>query len=94
MERFSYLSQGLAVMLAFIGAKMILAEIVQIPTAVSPGAIIMIVTAAVLLSLWKRRSPAAAGMCTRSSNRRHQIPISPGFPGSHSQAGGHGGRPQ
>jgi tellurite resistance protein TerC len=60
MERFSYLSQGLAVMLAFIGVKMILAQVVHIPTVVSLAVIIVIITAAVLLSIWKRRRLAAA----------------------------------
>jgi tellurite resistance protein TerC len=60
MERFSYLSQGLAAMLAFIGAKMILADAVHIPTAVNLGAIFVIIAAAILLSVWKRHRPAAA----------------------------------
>jgi tellurite resistance protein TerC len=60
MERFSYLSQGLAVMLAFIGVKMILAQVVHIPTVASLAVIIVIITAAVLLSIWKRRRLAAA----------------------------------
>jgi tellurite resistance protein TerC len=60
MERFSYLSQGLAIMLAFIGAKMILAPVVHVPTVVSLGVIIVIIAAAVLLSIWKRRRLAAA----------------------------------
>jgi tellurite resistance protein TerC len=60
MERFTYLSQGLAVMLAFIGAKMILADVVHIPTVASLGVIITIIAAAVLLSVWQRRRLAAA----------------------------------
>ena len=60
MERFSYLSQGLAILLAFIGVKMILAQVVHIPTAVSLGVIIVIIGGAVLLSGWKRRRQAAA----------------------------------
>jgi tellurite resistance protein TerC len=70
MERFTYLSQGLAVMLAFIGAKMILAPVVHVPTAVSLGAIIVIIAAAILLSVWKRRSAAAA--VTGSGVRRSE----------------------
>jgi tellurite resistance protein TerC len=59
MERFSYLSQGLAVMLAFIGAKMILAQVVHIPTVISLGAIVTIIAAAVVLSVRKERRAAA-----------------------------------
>jgi tellurite resistance protein TerC len=59
MERFTYLSQGLAVMLAFIGAKMILAQVVHIPTVISLGTIVAIIAAAVVLSVWKERRVAA-----------------------------------
>lgn len=58
MERFSYLSQGLAVMLAFIGAKMILAPVLHLPTVVSLGTVIAIVASAIFLSVWKRRREA------------------------------------
>jgi tellurite resistance protein TerC len=66
MERFSYLSQGLAILLAFIGAKMILAQVVHIPTVVSLGVIIVIIGGAALLSVWKQRRLAAtaAGAAT------------------------------
>jgi predicted tellurium resistance membrane protein TerC len=59
MERFTCLSQGLAVMLAFIGAKMILAQVVHIPTVISLGIIVTIIAAAVGLSVWKERRLAA-----------------------------------
>lgn len=59
MERFAYLSQGLAVMLAFIGAKMILAQVVHIPTVISLGTIVAIIAAAVGLSVRKERRAAA-----------------------------------
>ena len=55
MERFSYLRQGLAVLLAFIGAKMLLADVVHLPTTVSLGAIVAIIGISVLLSLWRQR---------------------------------------
>jgi len=60
MERFTYLSQGLAAMLAFIGAKMILAQVVHIPTVISLGTIVTIIAAAILLSVWKERRMTAA----------------------------------
>jgi tellurite resistance protein TerC len=59
MERFTYLSQGLAVMLAFIGTKMILAQVVHIPTVISLGTIVAIIAAAVVLSVRKERRVAA-----------------------------------
>jgi TerC family integral membrane protein len=62
MDRVTYLNQGLAVLLAFIGAKMILAPVLHVPTLVSLATIIVIITSTVLLSLRKRarvrRSPA------------------------------------
>jgi len=59
MERFAYLSQGLAVLLAFIGAKMIFSPVWHLPTVVSLGGVIVIITGAILLSVWKRRRAAA-----------------------------------
>jgi tellurite resistance protein TerC len=69
MDRFAYLSQGLAVMLAFVGAKMILAPVVHVPTACGLGAIIMIIAGAILLSVWKRRRMADAATA-RAAMRR------------------------
>jgi len=62
MDRFAFLSSGLAVMLAFIGAKMLLAGVVHIPVAVSLAVIVVVITSAVLLSVWQqpRRAAAAA----------------------------------
>jgi len=67
MERFTYLSQGLAVMLAFIGTKMILAQVIHIPTVISLGTIVMIIVAAILLSVWKERRLAAAAAAAAAS---------------------------
>ena len=67
MERFTYLSQGLAVMLAFIGTKMILAQVIHIPTVISLGTIVMIIAAAILLSVRKERRLAAAAAATAAS---------------------------
>src|SRR5262249_50707609 len=52
MDRFAFLSTGLAVMLAFIGAKMLLAGVVHIPVAVSLAVIVVVITSALLLSVW------------------------------------------
>jgi tellurite resistance protein TerC len=77
MERFTYLSQGLAIMLAFIGAKMILADVVHIPTAVSLGVIVTIIAAAILRSIWRQRrlaaATAAAALSARSEARRSHV---------------------
>ena len=67
MERFTYLSQGLAVMLAFIGTKMILAQVIHIPTVISLGTIVTIIAAAILLSVRNERRLAAAAAATAAS---------------------------
>ncbi len=58
MQRFHALHYGLAAILVFVGAKMMLAEIYQIPTAVALGVVAGILLLSVLFSLW-RPSPAA-----------------------------------
>lgn len=69
MAKFTYLSQGLAVMLAFIGAKMILSPVVHLPAVVSLGVIASIITAAILLSVRKRRRMAAAAATASDMSR-------------------------
>jgi tellurite resistance protein TerC len=63
LQRFTCLRQGMAVLLAFIGAKMILAPVLHIPTAVSLAAIVVIIAGAVGLSRLgnSRMTPAAPG---------------------------------
>lgn len=50
-ERFSLLKYGLALVLGFIGAKMLLIDLVKIPAVVSLGVVAAIITAAIVLSL-------------------------------------------
>jgi tellurite resistance protein TerC len=50
-ERFSLLKYGLALVLSFIGAKMLLIDVVKIPVAVSLGVVATIIAAAIVLSL-------------------------------------------
>ena len=49
--KFTYLQHGLAVILAFVGVKMIIAEWYHIPTAISLGVIALILTVSIFLSL-------------------------------------------
>ena len=78
MERFTYLSQGLAVMLAFIGTKMVLAQVIHIPTVISLGTIVTIIAAAILLSVWKeRRLAAAAASAAASAPAATSPPMAP-----------------
>jgi tellurite resistance protein TerC len=50
-DRFMYLQQGLAIILAFVGVKMIIAEWYHIPTALSLGVIAIVLTASIGFSL-------------------------------------------
>jgi len=61
MRLLRYLRPALALILALIGAKMLLSEVVQIPTAWSLAAVAMILAVATLLSLVFPREPAASG---------------------------------
>ncbi len=50
-SRFTYLQEGLAIILAFVGVKMIIAEWYHIPTPLSLGVIAIVLTASVGFSL-------------------------------------------
>ena len=51
LERFEYLTWGLAAVLAFVGAKMLLSDVVHVPTVVSLGVVVVAIGVSVLLSL-------------------------------------------
>jgi len=55
VDRFRYLKQGLALLLVFIGAKMLLAHVIHIPVLASLGVIAAVVAGAVAASLWRDR---------------------------------------
>jgi tellurite resistance protein TerC len=53
MDRFRYLKQGLAVLLVFIGVKMLASAFVHVPVTVSLAVIAVVVGGAVAASLWR-----------------------------------------
>jgi tellurite resistance protein TerC len=59
MNRFIYLRTGLAVVLAFVGMKMITAEYLPFPRIVSLGIIVLILGVTIALSLLKTNNSAA-----------------------------------
>jgi tellurite resistance protein TerC len=73
LDKFHFLSKGLALILGFIGVKLILqaahetisTSIPEIPSLVSLGVIVVVLTASVLLSLWRpakeTAEPAGSG---------------------------------
>jgi tellurite resistance protein TerC len=69
-DKFGYLQQGLAVILAFVGVKMIVAEWWHIPTALSLGVIALVLAVAILASIRKdaRDDRAAALAAARSGD--------------------------
>lgn len=56
MDRFSYLKQGLAVLLVFIGVKMLISPFVHLPVTASLAVIVVVVGGAVGASLWRDRA--------------------------------------
>jgi tellurite resistance protein TerC len=56
IQRFEYLHIGLAVILVFIGAKMLLSSVVHIPIGLSLLVIVIALAAAIGASLWRSRS--------------------------------------
>ena len=59
--RFSYLQQGLAIILAFVGVKMLIHEWYHIPTWLSLTVIVLVLTASIGFSLKSERLAVAAG---------------------------------
>jgi tellurite resistance protein TerC len=60
MHRFVYLKLGLALVLIWVGIKMGLHDFVKIPTGISLGVIVLILTVAIVASFRKTKSVAAA----------------------------------
>ncbi len=56
MDRFCYLKQGLAVLLVFIGVKMLVSPFVHVPVTVSLAVIAVVVGSAIAASLWRDRA--------------------------------------
>jgi len=55
IHRFIYLSTGLAVILVFVGLKMVLVDVIKIPTYVSLIVIALVITASIVISLMKTK---------------------------------------
>src|SRR6266704_2661995 len=55
MDRFAYLQQGIALLLVFIGVKMLVSPVVHLPLWVSLAVIVAVAGGAVAASLWRDR---------------------------------------
>ena len=58
MDSFRYLKYGLALVLLFVGAKMLLEEVITIPIVVSLGVVVLLLAGSIIASLL-RRSPTS-----------------------------------
>ena len=68
VRQFVYLKPALAIILSFIGAKMLLADIYHIPTAASLGVVGVVLLAAIGLSLLLNRQRPATAESTRQAD--------------------------
>jgi tellurite resistance protein TerC len=59
MPMFHYLNVGLGVILAFVGVKMMLAEVYKIPVWVSLGVIALVLAVTLAASVWAARRKQA-----------------------------------
>ena len=57
MDRFVYLSYGLAALLGFVGVKMLLTDVSKMPTWLSLAVIVGVLAVTALLSLRAEREP-------------------------------------
>jgi tellurite resistance protein TerC len=74
VHKFVYLKPALAIILSFIGAKMLLADVYHIPTAASLGVVGLVLLAAIGLSLLvNRQRPATAEPTTLTDH--HSPPV-------------------
>ncbi|MFA0732169.1 MAG: hypothetical protein LKKZDAJK_001284 [Candidatus Fervidibacter sp.] len=67
MKLFRYLDEGLAVILVFIGIKMLLSEVYPIPVALSLGFVLLVLAVTVALSLWAEQRERAAALADEPS---------------------------
>ena len=69
VDRFAYLKQGIAALLVFIGAKMLLDPLIHIPVTVSLAVIAAVVAAAIVASRWRERRLGRSGAQARSRDK-------------------------
>jgi tellurite resistance protein TerC len=75
VDKFVYLKPALAIILSFIGAKMLLADVYHIPTAASLGVVGLVLVAAIVLSFLVNRQQSVAEGPIRETEH-HSPPVS------------------
>jgi tellurite resistance protein TerC len=81
VSRFEYLNVGLGLVLAFVGAKMLLTDVFHIPIELSLLIIATLIGGSVAVSFFKTRSQAKkSGLddTARSTSTNHEGPVGPG----------------
>ena len=68
-DRFSLLKYGLAIVLMFVGVKMMLIDLFKIPVLISLGVVTMILAASIVLSLRKNPKQTAALIAAEANKR-------------------------
>lgn len=84
MGRFHYLKLGLGLVLAFVGGKMLLADVIQVPIGVSLGCIALMLGGSIAASLlWPRAEgmPASSPATERLEPEKRDVPRTPIAPG-------------
>lgn len=67
MRLFRYLDEGLAIILVFIGVKMLVSEFYKIPTSVALGFVVLVLTVTIVLSLMAERREKMLSELTKFS---------------------------
>lgn len=60
VHRFVYLKPALAIVLAFVGVKMLLIDVFKFPIAVSLGVIVGVIGGSIILSLYRTKTPTSS----------------------------------
>jgi tellurite resistance protein TerC len=74
LDRFIYLKLGLALVLMWVGVKMLLLEVIHVPTLISLGVIALILTVAVVASLRATRADGQTTSTDAASPDRDRTP--------------------
>jgi tellurite resistance protein TerC len=69
VHKFVYLKYGLSMVLVFVGGKMMLLDVVKVPTAVSLAVIATLIGGSIAASLWTARGRAAAAAVPAPASR-------------------------
>ncbi|AEV73105.1 integral membrane protein, TerC family [Mycolicibacterium rhodesiae NBB3] len=80
IHRFIYLKLGLAMVLVWVGVKMLLLEIYKIPTGVSLAVVVALLTGAVTASWIRTRSVTNSAMNGSDANPRSEAPETDAMP--------------